>query len=166
MPIDPLRQAYAVRKRTLAPRRDSAEPSQAARARTTPPMQYLTASAGGGSLPDMGSFSPARRAASVKPTPKPSPSAAPDFTWPKIDSASSATAAKPEDEDFLEIPQHRLSPAENVSAGRVSAAGEPAREEGKRWGLALLAQLAALGAVIYLFKFSSLPYVLGVKRKP
>ena len=65
----------------------------------------------------------------------------------------------------MELPDHRLRPAENQPTGRIPQ-DEKKPEQDPTGALGVAAQIAALGAAIYLVKYSSLPYLMGLKKKP
>jgi hypothetical protein len=158
MPIDPYKRAVAAPK--AAETAASAPAPQAAEARATPSYSAIAPGAPA-SLGQMWPFNPrnpypeGKKEALEEPQaparPEPRPQAAPA-------QAPAPAAAVPED---YEAPAKGLRPAGHLYDGHVPKQA-PVEDKG---GMGMLLQLLGLGAAIYLWKFSELPSVLGLRRK-
>jgi len=66
----------------------------------------------------------------------------------------------------MEIPRHTLRPASHLTSSRISEEEEEKDEGSRDFAVLMLIQLAALGSAIGLYKYSSFPYVMGIKKRP
>ena len=165
-PTDPLRQGGSLQSGRAARTQAENAPS-APQAKPSAPIQYLAASAGG-TVAQLAPFKPQNPFAGGvqrRVQPEPTPAASPQPSEPMPEPTFRPVEPQETEDDIVELPEHRLRPAENLPTGHIPQEPKKQQEQDSSGLLGAAAQLAALGAAIFLVKYSSLPYLMGLKKK-